>query len=88
VLSVLRYTDLHYPFGIFKLLLPLSLDCPFLIASAVFPNASRIKSYFAILFVSMTIKKRKFKQWWSKTPSISTKRKITSDLQREWQNNS
>jgi hypothetical protein len=33
-----------------------------------------------ILFVSMTIKKRKFKQWWSKTPSISTKRKITSDL--------
>ena len=37
VLSVLlRYTDFHYPFGIFKLLLPLSLDCPFLIASAVF----------------------------------------------------
>ena len=28
----------------------------------------------------MTIKKRQFKQWWSKTPSISTKRKITSDL--------
>jgi hypothetical protein len=28
----------------------------------------------------MTIKKRKLKQWWSKTPSISTKRKITSDL--------
>jgi hypothetical protein len=40
VLSVLlRYTDFYYPFRIFKLLLPLSLDCPFLIASAVFPNA-------------------------------------------------
>ena len=40
VLSLLlRYTDFHYSFGIFKLLLPLSLDCPYLIASAVFPNA-------------------------------------------------
>jgi hypothetical protein len=27
------------PFGIFKLLLPLSLDCPYWIASAVFSNA-------------------------------------------------
>jgi hypothetical protein len=36
---LLRYSDFHYPFRIFKLLLPLSLDCPFLIASAVFPNA-------------------------------------------------
>jgi hypothetical protein len=40
VLSLLlRYTDFHYSFGIFKLLLPLSLDCPYLIAPVVFPNA-------------------------------------------------
>ena len=39
LLSVLlRYTDSDFPFGIFKLLSPLSLDCPFLIVSAVFSN--------------------------------------------------
>jgi hypothetical protein len=33
---LLRYTDSDFPFGIFKLLSPLSLDCLFLIDSAVF----------------------------------------------------
>jgi hypothetical protein len=37
VLSVLpRYTDSDYPFGIFNLLLPVSLDCLFLVAPSEF----------------------------------------------------
>jgi hypothetical protein len=35
---LLRYMDSDFPFGIFKLLSPLSLDCLFLIDSAVFSN--------------------------------------------------
>jgi hypothetical protein len=35
---LLRYTDSDFPFGIFKLLSQLSLDCPFLIDSVVFSN--------------------------------------------------
>ena len=36
--ALLRYTDSDYPFDIFKHLLPLSLVCPFPIASAVLSN--------------------------------------------------
>ena len=59
----------------------LSLLVVYIILSLSFFNFfSRSKSYFAILFVYMPIMKRKFKQRWSTTPSISKKLIITSDL--------
>ena len=81
VLSLLlRYTDFHYPFGIFKLLLPLSLDCPYWIASAVCSNAyldiySDLDFQHYPLFFSVQWAKIRgdfsfYRHWWSCWPSF------------------
>ena len=81
VLSVLlRYTDFHYPFGIFKLLLPLSLDCPFLIASAVFSNAyldiysdlhfQHYPPFFSVQWVKIRGDFSFCRYWWGFRPSL------------------